>query len=154
MVSPNEASLDLREITPLSRNNLHTAACETTDTGQRTSQKMSSISTDYQDWSGIDTSPKVLADHLNYPANVRDTAKSGIGCSGNRHLNYLVEFIFVNVGGSDWNVKESSPLMTGRSVGGVIVVGGRESLPHGEGRQGINVSRLESNSEFEESQTG
>ena len=71
---------------------------------------------------------------------------------GNRHLHYLVEFIFVNVGGSYRNVKASSLPMPDMSVGGVIVLRARESRVHGEGRQGINISRLESNSEVEESQ--
>ena len=78
------------------------------------------------------TGSKVPIDHLTYSTGIRDTAKSGIGCTGNRHLNYLVEFIFVNVGGSYRNVKESSPLRSGMSVGGLIVVGGWESQPQGE----------------------
>jgi hypothetical protein len=36
------------------------------------------------------TSPKAEAGDLNYPASIRDTAKSGIGWIGNRHLNDLV----------------------------------------------------------------
>jgi hypothetical protein len=154
-VSPNEANFDLRETFPLSRNILHNREGKAHEyTGQRMSRKILPYSTGYQDWSSICTSPKVSADYLNYPADIRDTAKSGIGCTGNRHLHCLVEFIFVNVGGSQQNAKASSLPMTVESVGGVIVVGGRESLLHGEGRQGINASRLESNSEFEESQTG
>jgi hypothetical protein len=45
----------------------------------------------------------------------------------------------VNVGGSGQNAKGSSLPMSVLSVGGVIVLGGRESLLHGEGRQGFNV---------------
>jgi hypothetical protein len=41
---------------------------------------------------------------------------------GNRHLNYLAEFIFVNVGGSYRDAKASSLPMPDMSVGGVIVV--------------------------------
>jgi hypothetical protein len=48
------------------------------------------------------------------------------------------------VGGSYRNVKESSPLRSGMSVGGLIVVGGWESQPQGEGDQGVNASRVES----------
>jgi len=34
-------------------------------------------------------SSKADAGNLIYPASIRDTAKSGIGCIGNRHLNDL-----------------------------------------------------------------
>jgi len=70
-----------------------------------------------------------------YSVDVRDTAKSGIGHIDNRHLNDLVESISMNVGGSCRNAKVSSPPMIGVSVGGVIVVGVRESRIHGEGHQ-------------------
>jgi hypothetical protein len=89
----------------------------------------------------IVTKLKVSLGKPEYPSDVRDAAKSGIGCSGNRHLNYLVEFIFVNVGGSYRDAKASSLPMSDVSVGGVIVLGTRESRVHGEGRQGINVSQ-------------
>ena len=84
---------------------------------------------------------KGLAGYLNYPADVRDTAKSGIGHIDNRHLNYLVESISVNVGGSYQNDKVSSPPMSNRRVGGFMVLGGRESRLHGDGSQGVNVSQ-------------
>jgi hypothetical protein len=122
MVSPNEASFDLREIDPLSRNICIAGNTQPGYTGQRTSQKLVANTTDCQDWSVISTNPKVLTGYLNYPVNVRDTAKSGIGRPGNRHLSYLVEFIFVNVGGSYSDVKASSLPMPNRSVGGVIVL--------------------------------
>jgi hypothetical protein len=44
----------------------------------------------------------------------------------------------MNVGG--WHVEMSSPSMKRVSVGGVIVLGGRESRPHGEGRQLVGIS--------------
>ena len=72
------------------------------------------------------------ASHLNYLASIRDSAKSGLGYMGNRHLSCLVESIFVNVGG--FYQEMSSPSVNDRSVGGVIVVGARESRVHGEGR--------------------
>ncbi len=59
-----------------------------------------------------------------YFFSVRDTAKSGIGCTGNRHLNYLAESIFVNMREPRENAKGSSHPMTHVEVGGVIVVGG------------------------------
>jgi hypothetical protein len=55
-----------------------------------------------------------------------------------RHLNTFVESIAMNVGGFGMHVKVSSPPRTYQSVGGVIVLGGRESRLHGEGRQGID----------------
>lgn len=76
-----------------------------------------------------------------YPDSVRDSAKSGLGCLDNRHLNYLVESVLINVGGFRGDVKVSSSTKApGRttqvgSVGVAIVVGGRESLPQGEGPQ-------------------
>jgi len=135
MVSPNEASLNLRENPPLSRNTLHT--CEMVAygyTGQRTNQKTLFYSTGYRSWLVMNTGVKVSLGKPDYPTDVRDTAKSGIGCNGNRHLHYLAEFIFVNVGGSYRDVKASSLPMPIMSVGGVIVLGARESRVHGEGR--------------------
>jgi hypothetical protein len=85
------------------------------------------------------TGSKVSADYLTYSADIRDTAKSGIGRSGNRHLNYLAEFIFMNVGGSQQDVKASSLPMPVESVGGVIVLGARENRVHGEGRQFVGI---------------
>ena len=78
---------------------------------------------------------------------------SGIGCTGNRHLNYLVESIFVNVGGSCQDATVSSPRMPNKSGGGVIVVRAWESPVQGEGRQGVNVSLVESKGKSDEVQT-
>ena len=68
----------------------------------------------------MSTSQKVGASHLNYLAPIRDSAKSGLGRVDNRHLNYLAEFISVNVGGHCAEV--SSQPMKHSGVGGVIVV--------------------------------
>ena len=136
MVSSNEAGLDLRENLPLSRNILH--SCGVVDhgnTGQRTSRKSWCRATGYQDWLSCPTSPKVPTGNLNYPAGVRDSAESGMGPRDNRHLNYLVESICVNVGGSQQNVKASSLPMSAESVGGIIVLGAQESCVPGEGCQ-------------------
>jgi hypothetical protein len=75
------------------------------------------------------------------------------GLFDNRCLSYFIESLSVNVGSSQQNVKESSLPMSAVSVGGVIVVGGRENLLRGEGHQGINIFLLESNSEPDEFQT-
>jgi len=144
MASPNEASFDLREINPLSRNILHSGSNAPTDTGQRMNQRMGSYSNGYRDWSSLYTSPKAPAGYLIYPVGIRDTAKSGMGRVGNRRLKDLAESILMNVGGSYRNAKESSPLMSGMSVGGSIVVGARESRVQGEGSQGINALQVES----------
>jgi hypothetical protein len=62
---------------------------------------------------------------------------------GNRHLKYLAEFISVNAGGPPQDGKVSSLPMPAESVGGLIVLGGRESLLQGEGGQGINALQVE-----------
>jgi hypothetical protein len=140
MVSPNEANFDLREIEPMSRNILHTEVWKATHTGQRTNQRIVVCINGCQDWRPASTSPKVSTGYLNYPVDVRDTAKSGMGRAGNRRLNYLVEFIFVNVGDPHRDAKASSLPMSGVGVGGVIVVRGWENQPQGEGRQLFGIS--------------
>jgi hypothetical protein len=143
MVSSNEVSFNLREKFPLSRNILHT--CEVTAYGftrQRTSLKATRTPIDYRDRLAINADQKVLAGYLDYPANVRDTAKSGMGYSDNRHLSDFVEFIFVNVGGLLAEV--SSPPMKQASVGAAVVVRGWESQPHGEGPQSVGIPKQNS----------
>jgi hypothetical protein len=54
--------------------------------GQRTSQLEG-----YRNWLRGSTSSKDGTGHLDYPVSVRDSAKSGLGCFGNRYLNYLAE---------------------------------------------------------------
>jgi hypothetical protein len=93
---------------------------------------------DYRDWLGSVANPKVEISNLNYLISIRDSAKSGLGFRDNRHLNYFVESINMNVGDSYQNVKASSQPMTGKRVGAVIVVGGGESQPQGEGRQRVD----------------
>jgi hypothetical protein len=85
MVSPNEAGLHLQERALLPRYTLHT---HPESTGQRMILKRQSK--DGRDRSMFCASPKAEAGHLTYPASIRDTAKSGIGGIGNRHLNDLV----------------------------------------------------------------
>jgi hypothetical protein len=143
MVSPDEASFDLRETAPLSRNMLHSwGVMSLTDTGQRASLKVLELPISYRSWLLSFTSPKVLTGNLTYPVNARDTAESGIGHVGNRYLRYLVEFISVNVGGSHQDAKASSLPIPDASVGGVIILGGvtttqgaRENRVQGKGRQ-------------------
>ena len=140
----SKAGVDLRERFPLSRNILHTCGITAYGfTGQRTNQQISVPATGYRGWLLCSASPKGSTGYLSYPVDVRDSAKSGWGHVANRHLHYLVEFISVNVGGSCQDVKASSLPMPDKSVGGVIVVGARESRVQGEGRQEINDSLLE-----------
>jgi hypothetical protein len=136
MVSSNKAGLDLRESVPMS----HSAS-----TRQRASQEVLQIQPDFRGWLSTHTSPKDSTDHLSYSVDARDTATSGNGSNDNRHLNYLVESISVNVGGSHRNVKASSLPMTDESVGAVIVVRGWENQPHGEGPQFVGISETKGN---------
>ena len=82
---------------------------------------------------------KTSAGYLIYPVDVRDTAESGIGQTDNRHLHYLAESIFVNVGGLLAEV--SSPPVKQASVGVTIVVRGWESQPQGEGSQSVGIPK-------------
>jgi len=146
MVSPNKANVDLRERTPLPRNILH--SCGVKDhgtTGQRADQKVHRIPTGRRGQLCHSTDQKVSSDNLIYSDDARDTAKSGMGRIGNRHLSYLIESVSVNVGGSCQDVKASSLPMPDKSVGGVIVLGAQENCVHGEGRQKINNPQVDSN---------
>jgi len=174
MASSNKAGFNLRENFPLPRNipslivrggtqsqaprRIHKLWREATsryttepNTHEYTGQRTSLLG--YRDWLRDSTSPKDWVGYLVYPAHVRDSAKRGLGCIDNRRLSHPAEFTPVNVGGPYRDAKASSLPIPDRSVGGLIVVRGRESLLHGEGDQGINVSRLESNSESDEFRT-
>jgi hypothetical protein len=71
------------------------------------------------------------------PSDRSGFRKERLGLLINRHLHTSAEYIVVNVGGS--HMEMSSPSMKYASVGGVIVLGARESRVHGEGRQGIDA---------------
>ena len=102
---------DLREMKPLFRNlhQVYGAANEPNLLGCR-------------DRSSCGTGPKDETDHLVLRCFRSGFREERLGSVGKRHLNYLAEFIFVNVGGSPRNVKMSRPSKSGVSVGGVIVV--------------------------------
>lgn len=142
MVRPSEVSFDLRETSPLPRNIfLHIRGVKDHETtGQRMDPRLSRITKGRRGWLFSVTSPKVGKKIPGYFFPVRDTAKSGMGCRGNRHLNYLAESIFVNVGEPREDDKGSSLPMPAVEVGGVILLGARESRVHGEGRQEVDVS--------------
>jgi hypothetical protein len=59
------------------------------------------------------------------------------GSEANRRLNHLAESVIVNVGGRSGDAKASSPPTPSVGVGAAVVVRGRESRPHGEGRQSV-----------------
>jgi len=102
-------------------------------------QRIHSISNGYRARSFHATGPKGssrLPDLLYWHSGYREERDWSYG---NRHLKYLVEFIFVNVGGSPQDVKASSLPMPVESVGGVIVLRTRESRVHGEGRQFVGI---------------
>lgn len=139
-MSSYKAGFNPRENEPLSRNTLHTLL---ESTRQRTNPAALRYPMGFRDWSLGHTNPKVGAGHLIYPVSVRDTAKSRIGCRDNCHLNYLVKFIIVNVGGLHRDAKASSPPMPVVSVGAAIVVRGWESQPLGEGPQSAGIFRAE-----------
>jgi hypothetical protein len=73
-----------------------------------------------------------------YPIPGWDSAERGWGQS--HRLHGSVEFIDGNVGGS--RGERCCPSMKLVSVGGVIVLGARESRVQGEGRQGIDVLKV------------
>ena len=66
---------------------------------------------DYRSWSDSNTNPKVEISNLNYLISIRDSAKSGLGCLDNRHLNYFVESINGNVGDSYQNANTKLQFM-------------------------------------------
>lgn len=147
MVSSNKAGFNLREIIPLSQ--ILRKALERL-MGQRPDPNACSHQKGHRNWSSENTSSKIGAGYLNYPASGRDSAKSGLGYIDNRHLSYLAESIFVNVGDSHRNAKVSSPPMFDVRVGATIVVRDGEKPSHaehrcrcfaGEGSQSVGTSR-------------
>jgi hypothetical protein len=88
-------------------------------------------SKDYRGWLYRITNPKVEISHLNYLISIRDSAKSGMGFTDNRHLNDHAESINMNVGDSYQNVKASSQPMAGKRVGAVIVCAWQQAFQVG-----------------------
>ena len=85
------------------------------------------------------TAPRLQPVNLSYPVDVWDSAKSVWGPKESRRLNDLAESMFMNVRGCpDTEGSAVGPRHRG-SVGAVIVVGGWESQPQGEGRQGFGI---------------
>jgi hypothetical protein len=97
MVSSNEASLNLRESSPLFPSCMK---------GQRMNPTATRSPEDYRGWLCLVTNQKVEISNLNYLISIRDSAKSGLGFADNRHLNYFAESINMNVGDSQQNGNE------------------------------------------------
>jgi len=151
MVSSNEADLTYGKVSPC-----HVTFCKTVG---KLGPRVYEAAHEPKDTSSFQGLPKLVtlsyqlkvsAGYLIYPADIRDSAKSGFGHHDNRHLNYLAESISMNVGGSYRDVKASSLPMPDRSVGGSIVLGARKSRVRGEGSQEINAPLLESNGKSDE----
>jgi hypothetical protein len=85
----------------------------------------------------MDTSSKDVWDQPALPPDRSGFREERLGSAISSHLNASVEYIAVNVGGPC--VEGSSPPMKHMGVGGIIVLGARESRVHGEGRQGMDV---------------
>ncbi len=139
MVRSSEADFDLRETSPLSHE--YSAYLDVMHPdGVRTATEPNKVTE-----AGHNALPaqRMRQARRTSPVSGRDSAESGMGHVDNRHLNHLTEFIFMNVGGSSMNAKLSSPPMSLVSVGGVIVLGAQERCARGEGRQEVNIFRVE-----------
>ena len=79
---------------------------------------------DYRSWSDSNTNPKVEISNLNYLIFIRDSAKSGLGFGDNRHLNYFVESINMNVGDSYQNVNPTSATRA-KKIGKLLILRSR-----------------------------
>jgi hypothetical protein len=108
-------------------------------TGQRPRPTVLAFPKDDRSWLLDSTSPKDVSGKPELPADRSGFREERLGLEISRHLNTLVEYIVVNVGGLHGEM--SSPSMKRVSVGGVIVLGARESRVQGERRQGIDIRR-------------
>jgi hypothetical protein len=106
--------------------------------GQRPCPTVVPIPEDVRSWLAILTSSKEVRGQPEIPSDRSGFREERLGSVMSHHLNTSVEYIVVNVGGSCG--EGSSPPMKRMSVGGVIVLGGRESRLHGEGRQLVGIS--------------
>jgi hypothetical protein len=138
-VSSNKVDFDLREITPLSRNILHTLEVTNRVYGIANESKDSIHFQGHRvrlipntGTKGSNRQPEIPCKHSGFR---RERHRS----TDNHHLNYLVESISMNVGDSHQNVKASSLPMSDVRVGGVIVVRAWESHAHGEGHQFVGI---------------
>ena len=121
MVSSTEADFNLREIMLLSRNILHAV---------RSFSRIYATANELYDphhkliefRQGGFLNQRLRQTNLDYPVSIRDTAKSGIGCADNRHLNYFAKVILMNVGDLLCYAKAGSRPTSRARVGATIVV--------------------------------
>jgi hypothetical protein len=111
------------------------------DTGQRPHPMVRQVPEDGRGWAGLVPSPKDDRGQPELPSVWSGYREERDGSIISRHLNTSVEYITVNVGGPCG--EGSSPPAKRMGVGGVIVLGARESRVHGEGRQGIDIPRVD-----------
>jgi hypothetical protein len=97
--------------------------------GQRPHPMVLEIPKDDRDCIVLFCSPKDVRGQPVLPSGRPGFREERIGSQISHHLRTSAEYIIV-----------SSPLMTCQGVGGVIVLGGRESRLHGEGRQLDGIS--------------
>jgi hypothetical protein len=117
MVSADASDFYLRETSPLPHNILSTCGVVPGgDMGQRTNLDIS------RRLKGYCAGRRLEQDTQFYLVPVRDSAKSGLGSTANRYLNYSTESVCLNGGGSLQDAKASSLPMPVRSVGGVRVL--------------------------------
>jgi len=125
-------------------------ASRTRSTGQRPHPTVFSCPMGVRGWTFSYSSSKGVRGQLDLPPGRSGYREERDGSWISHHLHTFAESIAMNVGGFGMNVKVSSPPMTYQSVGGVIVLGARESRVHGEGRQGTDVRRTISRRPFGE----
>jgi hypothetical protein len=103
--------------------------------GQRLHPTVLITPKDDRGWLNPHTSPKDAQGQPALPLSQSGFREERLGSGISDHLQAFAEDIMVNVGGSDRHGNGCSPRMVGQSVGGAIVLGGRESRPQGEGCQ-------------------
>jgi hypothetical protein len=107
--------------------------------GQRPHPMVPELPEDGQGWAVIDTSPTRAKGQPDLPSHRSGYRDERDGSLISDHLQAFAEYIMVNVGGPCG--EGCRPPMKRMGVGGAIVLGGRESRPRGEGRQGIDALR-------------
>ncbi len=128
-VSASEAGFSLRETRPLPRNILGNRGSSEPRVYGAANEPLGVTET------GHDKMPVQRMQQVTwtYPDADGDSAKSGLGCTGNHCLSHLAESIFMNVGGLYLDDKARGLPMTDMRVGATIVLRARESRAQGEG---------------------
>jgi hypothetical protein len=110
--------------------------------GQRLHPMVHQSPKDDRGWVFPCPSPKNVRGQPEIPSDQSGFHEEWHGSIISHRLSVPAECIIVNVGGPYG--EGSSPPMKRMGVGGVIVLGGRESRPHGEGRQLVGISKQNS----------